>query len=141
LRLISLIYDSSAVKLFSEAELVSLLEQSREENTRFGITGLLLYKDGAFMQVLEGEEASVEELYSTIEKDPRHWACTRLRWEVIRERRFPAWSMGFKNLRSVDIGQTPGYSPFMNEPLTSKSFQADPSRAQKLLLLFREKKE
>jgi hypothetical protein len=111
---------------------VSLLDQSREKNTRLGITGLLLYKDGAFMQVLEGEDLCVENLYSTIEKDPRHRACTLLRWEVIKERCFPAWSMGFKDLQNVEIQRTPGYSPFMNEPLTSTNFQADPSRAQNL---------
>jgi hypothetical protein len=46
--------------------------------------------------------------------------------------------MGFKNLRDVDLRQTPGYSEFMNEPLTSAIFQADPSRAAKLLLTFAE---
>jgi hypothetical protein len=91
------------------------------------------------MQVLEGDERTVEKLYSTIEKDPRHRGCAQLRWEVIRERRFPDWSMGFKNLQNIDIRQMPGYSPFMDEPLVSLSFQADPSRATKLLLLFREK--
>ena len=92
------------------------------------------------MQVLEGEERVVEKLYSTIEKDPRHRGCAQLRWEVIKERRFPGWSMGFKNLQNVDIRQTPGYSEFMNEPLTALSFHIDASRAQKLLLLFRENK-
>ena len=89
------------------------------------------------MQLLEGEERTVEKLPSAIEKDPRHRACTQLRWEVISERRFPDWSMGFRTLQNIDIRQTPGYSPFMDEPLASPSFQADPSRARKLLLLFR----
>ena len=61
-----------------------------------------------------------------------------LRWEVIKERRFPDWSMGFRNLDTIDMQQTPGYSTFMNEPLTSPDFKAEPSRIGKLLDLFRE---
>ncbi len=89
------------------------------------------------MQVIEGEEYTVQKLSSKIEQDPRHRAYNELRWEVIQGRRFADWSMGFRNLNNVDLGQTPGYSPFMNESLTSTRFKADPSRAEKLLLLFR----
>ena len=124
---------------FCENELVSLLKQSREKNLRLGFTGLLLYKRGEFMQALEGEERSVEKMYSQIEKDSRHRDCSILRWEVLTERRFPDWSMGFKDLQDVDAQETPGYRPFLNEPLTSPKFQADPSRVQKLLLAFRDK--
>jgi hypothetical protein len=81
----------------------------------------------------------VRKLSSRIEKDPRHQGYAELRWEVIRERRFPDWSVGFRNLESIDVGQIPGYSPFMDEPLTSTRFKTDPSRAEKLPLLFREK--
>ena len=140
LKLTSVVYTSSAVKRFSEGELVSLLQQSRENNLRLGITGLLLYKDLDFMQVIEGEEYTMQKLSSRIERDPRHRAYTELRWEAIQERRFPDWSRGFRNLENVGIGQIPGYSLFMDEPLTSTRFKADPSRAEKLLLLFREKR-
>jgi hypothetical protein len=123
---------------FSEDELVGLLNQSREKNAALGITGLLLYRAGQFMEALEGEEGVVKKMYATIEKDPRHVNCVEVRWEVIRERRFPVWSMGFRNLHQIDIRQIPGYTPFMDEALTSPTFQADPSRAAKLLMLFRE---
>ncbi len=140
MKLISILYSSTAVKRFSEAELKSLLRQSRENNVRLGITGLLLYKDLDFMQVIEGEELTVQKLSARIEKDPRHRDYNELRWEVIPERRFPDWSMGFRNLRNVDARQIPGYSPFMDDTLTSPGFQTDPSRAEKLLLLFRDKR-
>jgi hypothetical protein len=137
--LISIIYSSSAKLPFSDGELTSLLKQSRENNTRLAITaitGLLLYKAGAFMQDLEGEEQTVETMYSKVEKDLRHFGMTQVRWKRLKARRFPDWSMGFKNLRDADLRQTPGYSEFMNEPWTSPVFQADPSRAAKLLLTF-----
>jgi len=117
---------------------VELLTQSRENNTLAGITGLLLYKEGKFLQVLEGDDLLVRKLISKIEKDPRHAEVEVLRWEILKERRFPAWSMGFQNLDNVDIQRTPGYSEFMNEPLTSPDFKADPSRVWKLLRVFRE---
>lgn len=136
--MISYVYSSCAVVAFSEADLVELLRQSRENNTLAGITGLLLYKEGKFLQVLEGEDVPVRKLMARIEKDPRHDEVEVLRWEILRERRFSAWSMGFKNLDNIDIQQTPGYSEFMNEPLTSAEFKADPSRVWKLLRVFRE---
>ncbi len=118
---------------------MELLQQSRVNNQRLGITGMLLYKGLEFMQVIEGEENKVRQLSSKIEKDPRHSGYTELRWEIIQKPHFPDWSMGFKSLEKIDVAQTPGYSAFMDEPLTAPRFQTDPSRAQKLLLLFREK--
>lgn len=64
------------MKRFSEGEPVSLLQQSRENNLRLGITGLLLYKDLDFTQVIEGEDSTVQKLSSRIERDPRHRAYT-----------------------------------------------------------------
>ena len=72
LPMISLIYVSSAVELFSAAELATLLETSRRNNAPTGITGMLLYKDGSFMQVIEGEEEEIHKLHSRISRDPRH---------------------------------------------------------------------
>jgi len=136
--LISITYNSSAAVPFSEGELLELLTLSRENNTAQGVTGLLLFKRGKFLQVLEGDERRVRDLLGRIEKDPRHYQVEELRWEVIKERRFPDWSMGFRNLDNVDVQRTPGYSMFMNEPLTSPDFKADPSRVRKLLSVFRE---
>ena len=137
--MLSLVYVSSATQLFSEEDLKALLEQSREKNARLGVTGMLLYKDGNFMQVLEGADDAVTRLYSTIQNDPRHHGVLELVRQQIEAREFASWSMGFKNLRDANLQQTPGYSTFLNEPLNSASFHADPTRAQKLLGMFREK--
>ena len=63
-----LVYLSSASQPFSEDDLVALLTQARQNNTAHGLTGMLLYKDGNFMQVLEGDEAEVRRLFHTIEQ-------------------------------------------------------------------------
>jgi hypothetical protein len=127
--MLSLVYVSSATQLFSEEDLRALLAQSRDKNKRLGLTGLLLYKDGNFMQVLEGSEDAVLGTYATIQGDPRHHGILELIRQPIQEREFASWSMGFKNLKDVNL----------NEPLNSAGFQADPSRARKLLGMFRKK--
>ena len=70
--MVFLVYVSSAVKLFSDEELVQLLEASRENNSKIGVTGMLLYKEGNFMQLIEGPEESVRSLHAKISIDPRH---------------------------------------------------------------------
>lgn len=135
--MLSLVYVSSATGLLSEEELVSLLRQSRENNTRDGITGMLLYKGGNFMQVVEGPEEEVRKLVARIERDPRHRGFLKLLEESRTERQFSEWSMGFENLDNVEAGDVPGYSSFLEDPLNSPMFVADPTRAQRLLLMFR----
>ena len=133
----SLVYVSSAVRRFSRSDLEELLATSRDNNARAGITGMLLYKDGNFMQVLEGEEGAVRDLYDKIGDDPRHRGEIVLREGFTEERQFPDWSMGFRDLESPEARAVPGYSGFLNTPLTGREFSEDPTRAQKLLLTFK----
>jgi len=133
----SLIYVSSAVRTFSQSQLIDLLVQSRENNTSLGITGMLLYKGGNFMQVLEGEEDAVTALYAAIGRDPRHRGLLVILQGPQAERQFPEWSMGFHNLDAPAAHSIPGYSEFLNTPLTGNEFSQDPTRCQRLLLMFK----
>jgi hypothetical protein len=133
----SLIYVSSASRPFSVSELQILLNNCRENNAQLGITGMLLYKDGNFMQVLEGEEEAVSKLAAKIHKDSRHKGMITLYKGFSGERQFPDWSMGFCDLGSADAQNLAGYSDFLNTPLTGSEFLANPSRAKKLLLIFK----
>lgn len=137
--MISFIYVSSAVELFSQTELLALLETSRWNNSRNGVTGMLLYKDGNFMQVIEGAEAEIRRLHEKISRDPRHNGLITLMERRIEQRQFSDWSMGFRNLSDPGLQEIPGYSDFLNVPLTSGEFSANPSRAEKLLLAFKQK--
>ena len=89
------------------------------------------------MQVLEGEEGAVRSLYEKIRDDPRHGGEITLQQGFVEERQFADWSMGFRDLDSPEVRSTPGYSEFLNTPLTGDEFSDDPSRAQKLLLTFK----
>ena|SRR6185312_13282876 len=90
-----LLYASNTSRDVSQALLDDILAASRRNNAGAGISGMLLYLDGGFMQVLEGEEAAVAAVYARIAKDKRHWNAQVL---LDREapRAFADWSMGFE---------------------------------------------
>jgi FAD-dependent sensor of blue light len=132
-----LVYVSSAVVPFTRPELDALLAKSHENNGKSDISGMLLYKDGNFMQVLEGAEAAVRALYAKIGRDTRHRGLITLLHGPLAHRQFPAWSMGFRDLNAADVLPLPGYNEFLNTPLTDSCFTSDPTRCQKLLTTFK----
>jgi hypothetical protein len=132
-----LVYVSSAAKPFSQDELVDLLVKARAKNSRLGITGMLLYKGGNFIQLLEGEEAVVHQLFATICQDPRHLGVIVLLDEPAGEPLFGDWSMGFRDLADAEVQALPGFTPFMNLSLGVEAFKDDPGGCTELLKLFR----
>jgi hypothetical protein len=132
-----LIYSSSATQPFLREQLIELLAVSRRNNSKLNVTGLLLYKGGTFMQVLEGEEHDVATVHGRILLDPRHHQILTLLTGPQTARQFGDWSMGFRDL-DAGLDDVPGFSEFLNTPLTGSEFAANPSYAQKLLLKFKE---
>ena len=98
---------------------------------------MLFYRDGNFIQVLEGDEGTVRGLYERIAADLRHGGEITLQQGFAEGRQFPDWSMGFRNLDPPEARTDPGYNEFLNAPLTGREFSGDPSRAQKLLIAFK----
>ncbi len=137
--LYSLTYVSTANSLFSTPDLIALLNTSRRNNEVRAVTGMLLYRNGNFMQVLEGTADAVEQAHAKIGRDPRHTGLITLLHRPISERQFGGWSMGFRDLSDPALSAVHGYSDFLNTELTSAEFTSNPSRAQKLLLMFKEK--
>ena len=131
-----LIYVSSAIKLMHDDELLLLLEKARENNSRLGITGMLLYKEGNFMQMLEGEKKTVLELYDAIKKDERHKDIVTIVSGDIKERNFENWTMGFYDMNKVR--DFPRYNDYIKENLTLKSFQDDSQFAYSFITQFNE---
>jgi hypothetical protein len=132
-----LVYVSSAVGLFSDEELVELLKKARTNNRSLDITGMLLYKDGNFMQLLEGPKEAVQSLVDKIKLDRRHRGFIALLHEERPEREFSDWEMGFQKLDGTAVVDAPGYSDFLDVPLNSEEFLHAPSKALKLLLNFK----
>jgi hypothetical protein len=109
---IQLIYRSAASAPFSERELTNLLQRARDNNAQFGLTGLLLYENGSFLQVLEGEREPLLAVYGRILKDPRHQRVTKLLEQELDKRRFGDWQMGFVSVTRLGLA-IPGYSEFL----------------------------
>jgi len=131
-------YVSSATELLSTHQLTDLLRRSREANERAGISGMLLYKDGNFMQTVEGSRAAVEDLEARLARDPRHRGILVLLRGEREQREFEGWSMGFRDLTAgADLGEVEGYSEFLKTPLSADAFGADPDASQRLLLAFK----
>lgn len=93
--LIQIVYASVATKPLPEEALRELVTGARAENTRQGVTGLLLYKNGSFLQVLEGEEGKTIRLFEKIRSDKRHEGIVMLSRREVEQRGFPDWAMGF----------------------------------------------
>ncbi|HMN20277.1 MAG TPA: BLUF domain-containing protein [Ottowia sp.] len=97
--LVRLLYASRAVDT-SPAAIQAILETARRHNHEHGVTGILVYGGGIFMQAIEGGRQVISDLYGTIGRDPRHTDLLLLHYEEILERRFGGWTMGL-----VDVGR------------------------------------
>ena len=98
--LVRLLYASRAVDS-SPSAIDSILAQSRAHNTQCGVTGILCYGGGTFLQAIEGGRDAISELYGHIQCDSRHKDVVLLHFEEIDERRFGGWTMGQVNLTKV----------------------------------------
>jgi hypothetical protein len=96
-----LLYASSTSRNIEAEELDAILAKSQHNNGKLGVTGMLLYADGGFMQVLEGEPEILMPLFTKIAADKRHWDARAI---LNRQapRAFADWSMGFRRLRADD---------------------------------------
>jgi hypothetical protein len=129
------VYVSSEVITFTEERLAHLLEMSRRKNSECGITGLLLYVNGNFIQLLEGAKEDVLATASRIRADNRHRGMNTLLDAECEKRDFGNWSMGFKRLEGLEAETLPGYNDFLSQE-ADKSAQH--SAALQILEFFKE---
>ncbi|MES2910852.1 MAG: BLUF domain-containing protein [Pseudomonadota bacterium] len=115
--LVRLLYASRAADQ-TPAATDAILAQSRSHNPACGITGILCYGGGIFLQALEGGRTQVSELYGHIQKDIRHKDVILLHYEEISERRFGSWTMGQVNIAKLNTSillkysETPELDPY-----------------------------
>lgn len=131
-----LVYVSVATKPFSVDDLAHLLVQSRAANAQADITGILLYKDGAFLQVLEGDADRLRQMFDRILADDRHTDVKKIVEEPIVQRDFPDWSMGFENLTESTVQGLDGYTDVFGAEQSGRSFFADLERLRQFIMLF-----
>lgn len=106
-----IIYMSWATREMSHTDLVALLQQARTTNEQLGITGVLVYGDQQFMQLLEGEQPVISTLYQRIAQDSRHRNVFKMADKAIQERTFQDWAMAFHVVSGEQLGELTGYLP------------------------------
>ena len=130
--LLRLVYVSAAPHPFTQPQLRELLAKARVHNSGKDITGLLLYHQQSFFQILEGPEDAVAALFDHIARDKRHDSVLLLSKQEVAERNFGDWSMGF-----VDVDLTAKHLPGFLKLLQAKSsflqLKGDAKRVTKLI--------
>lgn len=108
--LVRLLYVSRAVDPEDTKAIQSILDSARDHNLSNGITGILCYGGGIYLQAIEGGRIQVNELYGHIVRDDRHKDVALLHYEEITERRFSGWTMGQVNLAKLNTSIVLKYS-------------------------------
>ena len=135
--LVHCIYCSAATNAaLTPAELDAILEVSRTNNAKAGITGMLLYQDGSFFQILEGDRAVVAALYDKIGCDKRHARVTKIVLESIEQRAFGEWTMGYPRVSRAQLAEIPGLNDFFTQ--RNSFMDLGEGRAKTLLAAFSE---
>jgi len=129
---------ASAIGNVSPEVLSDILNKSRIANGKVNITGILLYCEQSFFQLLEGDRSAVNTLFEIISSDKRHTRVTKIIMESINEKSFAAWTMGYPKISSKDLSEISGLNDFFT---SGKSFmQIGKGRAKILLSAFKEGK-
>ena len=98
----TLIYDSIWTSTFTPDELELFLTTIRLENSRLNVTGILLYHNGNFIQIIEGENLIIADLFEKIKNDERHNQVIKLVDFKMKDRSYENWSMAFKVISKKD---------------------------------------
>ena len=132
-----IIYCSQATSDVSPDELVALLELSRHNNEKAGLSGMLLYCSQSFLQVLEGEPDALASTYARILADERHTALRQLMHADVPAPLFPDWTMGFEHVDDEDLAEElTGYTPETEYPLVNPDLITNGGVAQTLLTMY-----
>jgi hypothetical protein len=110
--MIRVTYISQASEPLSADGLLGLLNQCHRNNTAKGLTGMLLFGNGTFLQSIEGEAKVVDPLIERISKDPRHRDIKIVRRDEITERQYSDWSMGFERVTESTLAAIPSLRNF-----------------------------
>lgn len=133
-----IVYVSAATHPLSPQELADILEVARCRNGDDNITGMLLYRRGHFLQVLEGPDEPLSTLLEKLNKDPRHHQVQVLLDGRITARAFGTWSMAFQDVSGLDPSELPAYSEFLSKGFTSTECVRYPQKALRMVLAFRD---
>ena len=88
------VYCSRAAEGIDDGEVGRIVELSQRRNAARSITGVLVFGNGVFFQIIEGPAVQIDNLIAILRIDPRHHDIVSLeRSEDMRERLYPNWEM------------------------------------------------
>ncbi len=98
-----LFYVSTAKVGFEQTDIDAILKKARMFNPSQQLTGVLLFRGGIFLQLLEGDKEKVHALYKKIKRDPRHRNVFTIFENTAQKRIFRDWSMGFCEIGPIEL--------------------------------------
>jgi hypothetical protein len=131
-----LIYVSTATVELADRDLDAILDVSARRNADAAVTGMLLYGGGCFMQVLEGPRDAVESTFARVAHDDRHYGVVVVGRGAAAHRDFAQWSMGFRRVEELAVGQRPSFTPLFTNGFDVSAIAAKPGLALDLLREF-----
>ncbi len=132
-----LVYTSISNQKMTNDDLKALLNTSRRKNADLNITGLLLYLDPFFIQILEGKEDVVNNLFDSFSRDARHSDISLIYKKEIEERNFPNWTMGFNRISKEEIETLECFNDFLQQNQKPKFLKESSKEIEKFLDMFK----
>ena|SRR6056300_797189 len=129
-----LVYVSKSQSSWDDLKTVEFLKRIRAKNHAKGVTGMLLFYNQSFLQILEGRPEVLSQLFATICTDPRHSQVVTILEKPIAKRQFPDWSMGFEHVSAEKLQSVEGFNDFFDEKTCL--LDIDAGRAKKILTAF-----
>ena len=111
-----IIYTSQASEQFNKRNLLDLLHTSRGYNTIDNISGLLMHRNGYFLQIIEGEQDVVENLFQRLSNDTRHKNIKMILNRTVESRLFSNWAMGCADFDEPELSMLPGLRTDLSNP-------------------------
>ena len=127
------IYTSQSTADVGDAELSAILAVSIKNNQRSDVTGLLIFNQGTFMQVLEGSSAAVDATLHRIKRDSRHTKFNLLVRNISKTREFSRWDMAIRHICAADTEALPALAPFFAQGFDAATIGAKPGLCMDLM--------
>jgi hypothetical protein len=131
--MMSIAYVSAASEAMTDEDISEILVHARANNVRLELTGVLLYRQGRFIQILEGPDETVLDRYAVIAADPRHRSIHKISEEPVGARQFPDWTMGFRPLTDAAVKKLPGFDDYFDGRVGKNRVEHAENPAQQFL--------
>ena len=131
--LIQSVYSSVATEPMPKSKLYKILVEARVNNKLSDVTGLLVFVDGKFLQVLEVEQDVVSSLLDKISKDRRHKDLKVVYKANIEQRTFASWQMAYVSLSPKELAAWAGLRNTTTLETTLATLESEPNRFPSVL--------